>query len=322
MNAEQPVLVTGATGFLGTHLCRALTARGWDVRAMRRETSDPSRLADVDCEWAVADVLDAPSVRRAVDGCRSVVHLAGLGLDSAPPATVRRVNVEGTRNVFDAAAAADVDSVLFVSTAGTRRSETVADEADLAPPVGAYQAAKRRGERMADAYRERGLDVVVVHPTSVFGPHDPGFTGRLLAMATDPKLFATLPGGVSFVGVDDVVEGMIAALCDGTPGDHYILGGENLTFSEALSVIVEEAGGHPPRLELPAVAVHVLGHLAGASETYLGLRFFPYGPDMARLATSQLFYTSEKAASELGYEYRPLRSHVTPAVEWFRSRDG
>lgn len=319
MNAEGPVLVTGATGFIGSHLCRELVDRGWAVRAMRRRSSDPSALADVDVEWVVADVLDESAVRSAVDGCRSVVHLAGVGLDAAPPETVREVNVVGTRNVFEAAAESDVRSVLFASTAGTRRSDGVAHESDVARPIGAYQESKRQGERLAHQFGEQGLDVVVVHPTSVFGPGDPAFTGRLLSMARDPKLFASLPGGVSFVGVDDVGDGIVAALRHGRPGEHYLLGGENLTFTEAIEVVVEETDGYPPVVEVPTVAVRALGHLAGRCDEHLGVRFFPFGPGMARLATSRLFYTSEKASNVLGYQYRPFRELVPDAVEWYRS---
>lgn len=322
MTLEPPVLVTGATGFLGIHLCRELEDRGVPVRAMRRETSDAAPLEDVPCEWVVGDVLDRPSVERAVEGCRTVVHLAGVGLESAGPETVRSVNVDGSHNVFDAAHRADVDTVLFASTAGTRRSDGVADEADVAPPLGPYQASKRRGEELAAGFCDRGLDVVVVHPTSVFGPHDPAFTGRLLSMAASPLLFATPPGGVSVVGVQDVVDGMVAALRRGEPGEHYLLGGENLAFAEAVGVIADETRGYRPWFEVPAGAVHLLGHVAGACDRHLGVRFFPYGPDMARLATSKLFYSSAKAEEELGYRHRPLRALVPDAAEWFRSSAG
>lgn len=317
MTATQPVLVTGATGFIGAHLVRELTGRGLDVRATKRPTSDTSPLADTDVEWVTADVLDAASVEAATRGCGSVVHLAGIGLDAGPPARVREVNVAGTRNVLTAADSAGVERVLYASTAGTRRSEGVADETDLARPLGPYQEAKREAERLAHSYDEAGLDVVTVHPTSVFGPGDRAFTGRLLRMATDPKLFASLPGGVSFVGVTDVAAGIAAALDSGTPGEHYILGGQNLTFAAALERIAETAGGSPPVVDVPAPVVHALGHVAEASDEYLGMRFFPFTADMARLATTELFYSSAKASRELGYDYRPLRAHVPAAMAWF-----
>ena len=322
MTGMQPVLVTGATGFIGTHLVRELDERGWDVRATRRPTSDTSALSDTDVKWVTADVLDAATVRDAVSGCRSVVHLAGIGLASGPPERVREVNVAGTRNVLAAADDAGVARVLFASTAGTRRSAGVADETDLAPPIGPYQEAKLSAEGLVQEYYDDGLDVVTVHPTSVFGPGDTEFTGRLLRTVTDPKLFASLPGGVSFVGVTDVVAGMLAALERGDPGEHYILGGQNLTFPAALDRIAETVDGSSPLLEVPAPVVHTLGHVAEASDEYLGVRFFPFTADMARLATTELFYSSEKAASELGYDYRPLTDHVPAAMEWYRDANG
>ncbi|MDG5776833.1 NAD-dependent epimerase/dehydratase family protein [Haloarculaceae archaeon H-GB2-1] len=311
------VLVTGATGFLGSSLCRALARRGWDVRALRRDSSDVSALSDVDLEWVVGDVLDEASLRDAMDGCDAVFHLAGIGLTAGPPETVRRVNVTGTKNALSAAEAADVDRFVFTSTAGTRRSDGVADETDTAPPIGAYQESKARAEALVDHRAANGLDAVTVHPTSVFGPGDQEFTGRLLSLVTDPKMVAYLPGGVSFVSVDDVVRGIIAAHEDGETGEHYILGGENLTFERALAILASRADGSRPRVEVPPEAVKLLGYVAGAADQLLDARFFPFDPDMAELSTQTLFYTSEKAQSELGYDSQPLDAHADAAIEWY-----
>lgn len=315
------VLVTGATGFLGSHLCPALAERGWAVHGLRRPTSDLGPLADADVEWHVGDVLDADSVRAAVDGCDAVCHLAGIGLMSADEETVRRVNVEGTRTVMDACEAAGVERVVFTSTAGTRRSDGVANEADLADPVGAYQESKASAERVVDEYAADGLDAVTVHPTSVFGPRDRKFTARLLALATDPKLPAYLPGGASIVGVDDVVDGIEAALRRGRSGEHYLLGGENLTYGDALSVIAAAVDGHRPLVPVPATVIHAAGPVAGLAGERLDRRVFPFNADMARLSTRELFYTSAKANRELGYEFQPLREHVSQAARWFDGVD-
>lgn len=307
-----PVLVTGATGFLGSHLCRYLLDEGRAVTATRRPTSDTAGLADLDLEWVTADVLDAAAVREAVAGHRHVVHLAGVGLDRAPAGTVRRVNREGTRNVLDACEAAGVDRLVFASTAGTRRSDGVADETDVATPIGAYQRGKREAERLLDRRVARGLDAVTVHPTSVFGPGDGSFTARLVALVTGPSP-VYLPGGTSFVGVDDIVAGLVAALERGTPGEHYLLAGENLTYREALAVIASHVDARAPPFRVPEPAVHAAGHLVGAVNETFGTRLFPFGPEMARLVTREHFYTAAKAERELGYDYEPLAAHV-PAV--------
>jgi dihydroflavonol-4-reductase len=316
------VLVTGATGFLGSHLCRDLAVAGQDVRALCRPSSDRSVLADADVEWVVGDVTDRERMHEVVDGCERVYHLAGVGLAAADERTVRRVNVLGTEAVLDASLAANVDRVVFTSTAGTRRAEGVADETDVATPVGAYQESKARAESLVDRAGERGLDVVTVHPTSVFGPGDTEFTGRLFTLATNPAMVASLPGGVSFVGVADVVDGIRAAMVEGVAGEHYLLGGENHTFADALRIIADEIDGSRPLVTVPDPFVHAAGYAAEFAGKYAGVRVFPFDRDMARLATSELFYSSAKARRELGYEYRPLRELVGPAAAWYRGREG
>lgn len=314
-----PVLVTGATGFLGARLCRELDDRGWRVRGLRRESSTVDGLSDVDVEWRTGDVRRPDDVAAAVAGCGSVCHLAGIGLMDASPETVSEVNVEGTRHVLDACEREGVERLVFTSTAGTRRRDGgVADESDRAPPVGAYQRSKAEAERLVRERVERGLDAVVVLPTSVFGPGDAKFTARLLKLATDPKLFAYLPGGASIVGVGDVARGHVAALERGRTGECYVLGGENLAYGEALAVVARAADGSRPRVQVPRAVVHAMGPVAGAVGRWTGRRVFPFTAEMARLSTRELFYSSAKAEEHLGYEYEPLRDLVDDAVAWFR----
>ncbi|MWG33192.1 NAD-dependent epimerase/dehydratase family protein [Halomarina oriensis] len=313
-------LVTGATGFLGSHLVERLVTEGWDVTATRRENSDTSALDDLDVTWAEADVLDADAVSEAVAGHERVFHLAGIGLQAADAPVVERVNAEGTRNVLEAAQAADVERVVFTSTAGTRRrTNGIATEDDVADPIGAYQRGKAAAEELSDEFGERGLDVVTVHPTSIFGPRDEEFTGRLLSMASDPKMAVHPPGGASFVGVEDVVEGTVAAMDRGRPGEHYLLAGENLRYDEALDVIAAEIDGHAPLAQVPPLAIRTAGPVVGAVNRVLGTRMFPFDAEMARLSTRELFYSPRKAQRDLDYSYRPLRELVPEAWEWYRS---
>jgi dihydroflavonol-4-reductase len=311
-------LVTGATGFLGSHLCERLVADGWDVTATRRAGSDTSALAGQELEWVEADVLDGGAVADAVASHDRVFHLAGIGLQAADADTVERVNREGTRNVLAAAEEADVERLVFTSTAGTRRATGIATEEDVAEPIGAYQRGKAAAEELCDEYGKRGLDVVTVHPTSIFGPRDEQFTGRLLGMVADPKMVVHPPGGASFVGVGDAVDGTIAAMERGEAGEHYLLAGENLRYAEALPIIAEETGGRAPPVELPPALIHAAGPVVGTVNDRLGTRMFPFDAEMAQLSTSELFYSPRKAQRELGYSYRPLRELVAPAWSWCR----
>lgn len=314
--------VTGATGLLGQALCRRLANDGWEVAAVRRRSSDTSALSDVDVDWYVANVLDRGALTAAMPEEAFVFHLAGLGLQQADAETVYQVNLQGTKNALDAAVANDAERFLFTSTAGTRGAEGVADEEDVSDPVGAYQASKREAEELLARYVEDGLDAVVVHPTSVFGPGDAKFTERLVSLVRTPYVPVSLPGGVSFVGVDDVAEGMLAAMEEGRTGEHYILGGENLRFSEALEVIAREGGGSAPPFELPAFCIHLAGPVVGVVNGLLGTRMFPFDADMARLATREMFYSSEKAREELGYDPAPFEDLVASAVEWYDAEHG
>ncbi|ARS90177.1 NAD-dependent epimerase/dehydratase family protein [Natrarchaeobaculum aegyptiacum] len=315
--------VTGATGFLGSRLCDRLAAEGWDVRALSRPTSDRSGIDHQgDLEWVVGDVFDRQALGDLVDGADVVFHLAGIGLWSADPATVEQVNREGTRNVLEVCRDSDVGRVVFTSTAGTLRATDgdLADETDVAEPIGAYQRSKATAERLVDAYAEADGDAVTVHPTSIFGPGDEGFTMQLLAMGLEPTMPATLPGGASIVGVDDVVAGLLAAADHGTCGEHYLLGGENLTYDEAAARIADYVGGTAAPIQVPAAAIRAAGPVAEGVSAVTGQQVFPFTRGMADLATKRLFYTSRKAHEELGYEYQPLEAHVPDALEWYRSQ--
>ena len=312
--------VTGATGFLGSRLCDRLLEEGWTVRGLSRPTSDRGDLDDV--EWYVGDVFDDETLRSLVDGADAVFHLAGIGLWSAGPETVREVNRDGTARVLEACRDGDVGRVVFTSTAGTRRpqgDDEFADETDVAEPIGVYQASKAEAETLVDRYADTDGDAVTVHPTSIFGPGDEEFTAQLLSMGVEPTMPAHLPGGLSIVGVSDVVDGLLAAYDRGTSGEHYILGGENLTYDRAVSRIADTVGGSPARIRVPAAAIQAAGPVAEVVDAVADRRMFPFDRQMARLATQRLFYTSRKANEELGYEYQPLEAHVPDAMEWYRS---
>ena len=311
--------VTGATGFLGSRLCDRLLEDGWEVRGLSRPTSDRGDLDGVD--WYVGDLFDDETLRDLVDGADAVFHLAGIGLWSAGPETVRTVNRDGTERVLEACRDAETGRVVFTSTSGTRRpqgDDEFADETDVAEPIGAYQASKAEAEELVDRYADADGDAVTVHPTSIFGPGDEEFTGQLLAMGAEPTMPAHLPGGLSIVGVSDVVDGILAAYERGTTGEHYILGGENLTYDRAGSRIADAVDGSPARIRVPATAIRAAGPVAEVVDAVADRRMFPFDRQMADLATRRLFYTSRKAKEELGYEYQPIEAHVPEAMDWYR----
>lgn len=315
------VLVTGGTGFLGRRLCRHLAADGRRVGVLSRRDEPLEPLAEAVSAWHVGDVRDPDAVAAAVAEHDAVFHLAGAGLADADPETVRSVNHGGTRVLLDACRDHGVERVVFTSTAGTRRvsGRAPATEADLSEPVGAYQTSKLDAERLVADYVAAGGDAVTVHPASVVGPGDERFTGRLLRLVTG-RIPIYLPGGASFVGVDDAVEGIIAAMRGGRRGEHYLLGGENLTYGEALAVFADAADADPPPLRVPASAVRAAGPAVGAVNAALGTRFFPVNARMARLATETLFCDSTKARRDLGYDPAPLAEHADAAVAWWRER--
>lgn len=313
---EKTAAVTGATGFLGSHLCDRLLADGWTVRGLTRSSGGRD-----DIEWTVGDVRDEGVLRSFVAGADVVFHLAGASLWNAEPETVEEINREGTRAVVEACRERETGRLVFTSTAGTRRPPTdgvPADEHDVAEPIGAYQRSKAAAEALVDEYARRG-DAVTVHPTSVFGPGDEQFTAQLVAMGVDRTMPARLPGGLSIVGVSDVVDGLLAAAEYGTTGDHYILGGENLTYQQAVSKIAAYTGGSPARIQVPATAIHAAGPIAELTDRVADRRVFPFDRQMAHLATQRLFYSSEKASAELGYSYRPLELQLPRVMEWYRS---
>ncbi|ELY39126.1 NAD-dependent epimerase/dehydratase family protein [Natronorubrum tibetense] len=319
MTDQRTAAVTGATGFLGSALCERLLEEGWEVRGLSRPTSDRPDLEGID--WYVGDLFDDETLRELVDGADTVFHLAGIGLWSAGPETVHRVNVDGTERVLEACRAGDVGRLVFTSTSGTRRQsgdDEFADETDVAEPIGAYQESKAEAERLVDEYASAGGDAVTVHPTSIFGPGDEEFTAQLLAMGLEPTMPAYLPGGLSIVGVSDVVDGLLLADERGTSGEHYILGGENLTFDQAVSRIAHATDGSPARIPVPAMAIHAAGPVAEAASAVADVRVFPFDRQMAKLATQRMFYTSRKAERELGYEYQPIEAHLPETMAWYR----
>ncbi len=321
-------LVTGATGFVGSAVARALVARGYRVRALVRASSDRRNLDGVAVEIALGDINDPATVARAVAGCRYVVHLAADYRIWVPsPAQMLRTNVAATAGLMRAAKAAGVERIVHCSSVaalGFTADGAPADEAtpvDIEQIAGAYKRSKYLGEQaVRQLIREEGVPAVIVNPAAPVGARDikPTPTGRMIMDAANGRIPAYLDTGLNLVPVDDVATGHVLALERGRIGEGYILGGENLSLREILTMVAEEAGRAPPRVKLTPGMVWPV-----ACVEELLARVFGREPrvtrDHLRMARHKMFFSSAKAMRELGYAPGPVRPAIRQALGWFRA---
>jgi dihydroflavonol-4-reductase len=298
-----PTLLTGATGFVGSAVARALLARGHRGRALARPKSDRRNLQGLDLEIAEGDLADPASLARAVQGCRFVLHVAADYRIWVPdPEAMLRANVDGTIALLRAAHAAGVERIVHCSSVaalgltpdGTPATEdTHVTEAAIA---GIYKKSKYRAEQAVLALvRDEGIPAVIVNPAAPIGPRDikPTPTGRMIADAAAGRMPAYIDTGLCVVHVDDVAEGHLLALERGRIGERYILGGENVDYPAFLDAIADAAG--VPRLPQDA-----------APQSAFQKEF--------------LFYDSSKARHELGWFSRPLAETIGRSVAYLRSK--
>ena len=323
-----PTLVTGATGFVGSAVARALVAHGHDVRVLTRPRSDRRNLAGLVAEEIEGDLTDAASLRRAVQGCRYVFHVAADYRIWVPdPDAMLAANVAGTVDLMRAAQAAGVERVVYCSSVaalGLRKDGVPADEATPVTEdavVGIYKKSKYRAEQAVLAMvRDEGLHAVIVNPAAPVGPRDvkPTPTGRMIADAAAGRLPAYVDTGLNLVHVDDVAEGHVLALERGRIGERYILGNENLTLAQVFALVAEVAGRRPPRLKLNREMLWPLALGCEAAARLTGITPL-VTRDHLRMARKTMFFSSDKARAELGFSPRPARQAVADAVAWFRA---
>ena len=323
-------LLTGATGFVGSAVARALLARGHRVRALARPGGDRRNLAGLEVEIAEGDLSDAGSLARAVAGCRFVLHVAADYRIWVPdPAAMLRANVDGTVALMRAAHAAGVERIVHCSSVAALGLTGDGSPGDEDTPVseetvvGVYKKSKFRGEQaVLRLVREEGVPAVIVNPAAPIGPRDikPTPTGRMIADAAAGRMPAYVDTGLCVVHVDDVAEGHLLALERGRIGERYILGGENLSLRDLLGLVARAAGRRPPRIALPT---GLLWPVALACE---GLARFGITPlvtrDHLRMARKRMYFSHAKAARELGFAPRPAAAAVADAVAWFRAHGG
>jgi dihydroflavonol-4-reductase len=323
-------LVTGANGFLGSAVVRALLADGVAVRAFARGGRLGRNLSGLDIEIATGELTDRASLERAIAGCAAVFHVAAdYRLWVADAAPMYRANVDGSVNVLEAAAAAGVQRMVYTSSVavlGINKDRTPADEStpvDVADMVGHYKRSKFLAEEaVRRRARELGFPVVTVNPSTPIGPRDirPTPTGRILLDAAAGRMPAFVDTGLNLVHVDDVALGHLGAWKRGVPGERYVLGGEDFTLQQILELVAGHVGRRASTIRLPHWFVYPIA-VAAEGLALLTKREPRVTLDGVRMSTKHMYFSSRKAQRELGYEWRDPRLAVAAAVDWFKVND-
>jgi len=320
--------VTGATGFLGSHVARQLLARGAELRLLVRPTSRNDNIADLAVERVTGDLRDPESLRKGMAGCEFVFHVAAdYRLWARDRNELYQSNVEGTRNVLEAARDSGVRRVVYtssVATMGFGNDGRLTDENSpvaLGDMIGDYKRSKFMAEQLVLEAARGGQNVVMVNPTTPVGERDikPTPSGEIIVDFLRRKFPAYVDTGLNLVDVVDCAEGHLLAMEKARPGERYILGGENLTLKQILDKLAAITGLPSPSIKLPyAVAL-----ATGIVDTVLTGKLLRRQPrvtiDAVRMGRKKMFITSAKAERELGWVSRPVDNALRRAVEWFRA---
>jgi len=321
------IFVTGATGFVGSHVARVLAEQGAQLRVLVRPASDLRNVQGLTADLVQGDLRDAACLQKAVAGCEALFHVAAdYRLWVRDPEQMYRSNVEGTRAILDAARNAGVRRVVYTSTVATMgftQNGHPANEnspVSLAEMIGHYKQSKFLAEEVALHAGRSGMDVVVVNPTTPVGERDikPTPTGRIIVDFLKRKFPAYVDTGLNLVDVRECARGHVAALEKGRIGERYILGGENLTLKQILDRLAAITGLPSPRTRVPyAVAL-----AAGMIDEVVTGHIFRGEPratvEAVRMSRKKMFVSSEKAEHDLGWQSTLVTDALRRAVEWFR----
>ncbi len=318
-------LVTGATGFIGFHVALKLLEKGISVRAVARRETDAAALKKSGAETASCDIRDYQSVRKAMEGCAQVYHLAADYRLWAPvPQEMYDINVSGTRNVLQAALDLGVEKVVHTSSVGAlapAKNGTPSDEntpVEMRMMCGDYKKSKFLAERAAEEFARKGLPVVIVNPTTPIGAMDrkPTPTGKVIVDFLNGKMPAYLDTGLNFVDVEDVASAHLLAAEKGRIGEKYILGNTDLTLRKFLGKLGAVSGRRPPSVRLPYMPVLIAAYI---SEAFSSVTKKPPLIPLAgvKMARNYMFASCNKAKSELGMASSPIEGAIEKAVKWF-----
>jgi dihydroflavonol-4-reductase len=320
------VFITGATGFVGGHVARAYASEGASLRLLTRQTSRLDSLAGIDADTVVGDLREPEKLRSALTGCDALVHVAAdYRLWVRDPAEMYAANVDGTRALLRIAREVGVQRVVYtssVATMGFKSDGSIVNEetpVSLADMIGPYKRSKFLGEQEAIRAAQSGQHVMILNPTTPIGPGDakPTPTGRIIVDFLNKKFPAYVDTGLNLVDVSEVARMHVAALEKGTPGERYILGGENLTLKQILDRMSSITGLPSPAMKVPhAVAMA----FAFFDENFTG-RLRGKEPratvEAVRMGKKTMFASSAKAERDLGFKVLPVYHALRSAIDWF-----
>jgi dihydroflavonol-4-reductase len=323
-------LVTGATGFVGSHVARQLLAKGDRVRVLVRRSSNLRALEGLTVERVEGDLNDSASLEHALDGVRHLFHVAAdYRLWARHPQEIYKTNVEGSRKLFEVARRAGVERVVYTSTVATIAVPTDGPllpneetSATLNQMIGHYKRSKFLAELEAVKAAAAGAPVIIVNPTAPVGPGDwkPTPTGRILVDFLNGRMPAYVDTGLNLVAVEDVAAGHLLAAEHGSIGERYILGARNMTLKEILQALSVITGRPRPRVRLP----HALALTAGYADA-LFARITGREPQIpvegVKMSRHRMFVSSDKAERELGYKASAVEAALAAAVRWYEEHD-
>jgi dihydroflavonol-4-reductase len=323
------IFITGATGFVGYHVARALTGQGADLRLLVRKTSNLANLEGIRGDTFVGDLMQPESLRAGLAGCDAVMHVAAdYRLWIRDPENMYRANVDGTRELLRLAREAGVRRVVYTSSVATMhffKNGIVSNEdtpVSIKDMVGHYKRSKFLGEQEAIKAAQAGQQVMVLNPTTPIGPNDakPTPTGRIFVDFLNRKFPAYVDTGLNLVDVSEVARAHVLALTKGTPGRRYILGGENLTLKQILDKMAAITGIPSPRTKIPFAVAATYAFF----EEWITGRIRGKEPratlEEVRMGRKKMFASSARAQQELGFKILPVNPAMRAAIEWFRAR--
>ena len=321
------ILVTGGTGFVGSHLVRVLLERGEQVRCLVRPASRLDNLKDLAVEFAFGDLRDLDSLRLAAKGCDLIYHCAAdYRLWCKDPNEMYRSNVEGSNNVMQAAFDEQVDRVVYTSTVGCLGFNENGAPANEDTPVkiedmiGHYKRSKFLAEEGVREWARRGLPVVIVNPSTPVGEMDikPTPTGKIIVDFLRGKMFGYVDTGMNLIDVRDCAEGHLLAAEKGRAGERYILGGGNLTLKEVFDALASVTGIASPRMKVPHWVAETYARMENLWSINVSRREPDVPLDSVKMSRHKMWFDASKAVRELGLRQNPIESALERAVNWFR----